>query len=748
MTEIDNIGRYQIDQHIGSGAMADVYKATDTEIHRVVAIKILKESQLSEDCNQNLFLNEVKAAGRLIHPNIVTVHDVGVYENKPFIVMEYVEGETLSSRLEREDDFSLLDVINICSQLVSALAYAHESGVVHRDVKPDNILCSPCGTTVKLADFGVAYRADKGSDEVTDFNTLLGTPRYMSPEQALGDELDGRSDLFSFGSILYELLSGQKAFNSSTVTGVISQITSESPELLNKFPSEVPKGIQHILTKLLEKEPSKRPQSGQEVLEVLTWEKEALLAEQEPKKRYIPFYVKWTLITGAIIGSILAVCLSFVLKLQADALTEYSVDSGTALAKFIATESAIPVLGEDWITLESLIDEAAKRDTFESLIVMDHAGQVRVATDPGLVGKVISNAPSGEILSEQSQLLVERIIDERGDTFFNFTTPILFKNTAVGSIRLSLQQNSLEELKNVTAGSVLLVGLVMLVAVVILLFISGRLFAKQLQILNKAMAAFISGSLNRRISHTRKDEIGELFQRFNQLADEVQSLITETKQTPVKVADSSELEVEVQPHGQVNQPNFLKGVDLGTVTDPEATVVVVNDDAEANVDQTTDGREMVMGDGQEGDFVEDDMDKTSVFNEETPEENLDKTATYQEGSELNPDQTTDGRVSAFDLKSKDHKSTENDQAEVQSNEGKSERVQESNPISSAVNYDEDDADRTVIFIPPKAVENEDDEDKTAIFSVPSTSRVDKPENTEINSGGYERTDSDKQSSKE
>lgn len=746
MTEIDNIGRYQIDQHIGSGAMADVYKATDTEIHRVVAIKILKESQLSEDCNQNLFLNEVKAAGRLIHPNIVTVHDVGVYENKPFIVMEYVEGETLSSRLEREDDFSLLDVINICSQLVSALAYAHESGVVHRDVKPDNILCSPCGTTVKLADFGVAYRADKGSDEVTDFNTLLGTPRYMSPEQALGDELDGRSDLFSFGSILYELLSGQKAFNSSTVTGVISQITSESPELLNKFPSEVPKGIQHILTKLLEKEPSKRPQSGHEVLEVLTWEKEALLAEQEPKKRYIPFYVKWTLITGAIIGSILAVCLSFVLKLQADALTEYSVDSGTALAKFIATESAIPVLGEDWITLESLIDEAAKRDTFESLIVMDHAGQVRVATDPGLVGKVISNAPSGEVLSEQSQLLVERIVDERGDTFFNFTTPILFKNTAVGSIRLSLQQNSLEELKKVTAGSVLLVGLVMLVAVVILLFISGRLFAKQLQILNKAMAAFISGSLNRRISHTRKDEIGELFQRFNQLADEVQSLITETKQTPVKVADSSEL--EVQPHGQVNQPDFLKGVDLGTVTDPEATVVVVNDDAEANVDQTTDGREMVMGDGQKGDFVEDDMDKTSVFNEGTPEENLDKTAIYQEGSELNPDQTADGRVSAFDLKSKDHKSTENDQAEVQSDEDKSERVQESNPLSSSANYDEDDADRTVIFIPPKAVENEGDEDKTAIFSVPSASRVDKPENTENNSGGYERTDSDKQSSKE
>ncbi|OMH39185.1 serine/threonine-protein kinase [Motiliproteus sp. MSK22-1] len=522
-SKLSDIGRYRIEGELGSGAMADVYRAYDTEIHRVVAIKVLKEANRQDDEYYSRFLTEAKAAGILTHPHIVTVYDVGVFEDKPYIVMELVEGETLSKRLEKGEKFSIREIIDIFRQLTDALYYAHQNGIVHRDIKPDNILFSSDGGAVKLADFGTAHREGGQDAEKTQIGMLLGTPRYMSPEQAAGERLDGRSDLFSLGVVLYELLTGEKAFKSPTVATLIVQITSEQPELLNKLPAEVPRGVKHLLSRLLEKDPAKRPPSGKEVIDVLNWELEALIAEQDRKQqKFLPLYVKWTLMIGTIITVILALCLTVVLSLQTDALTEYAVDSGSSLAKFIATESAIPVLGEDWITLESLVNDASKRNTFQSLLVMDHEGVVRAATDPKMIGQPQPISESAQIVRRQQQLEVSSELLADGDIVFNFSTPILFKNTEVGSISLGLHQAALEQIKQVTAGLVLMVGLVIVVSVVVLLFIFGRVYVGQLRVLRRAMQDFKSGSLDRRISSRRKDEIGELFQLYNGMADLIQ----------------------------------------------------------------------------------------------------------------------------------------------------------------------------------------------------------------------------------
>ncbi|OMH39186.1 serine/threonine-protein kinase [Motiliproteus sp. MSK22-1] len=518
-----DIGRYRVECLLGSGAMADVYRAYDTKIHRVVAIKILQEANCNDSEYYHRFLKEANAAGILSHPNIVTVYDVGVHQDRPYIVMELMEGETLGQMLGKGRNFTIEHILDIFMQLTAALEYAHQNGIVHRDIKPDNILFSPDGETVKLTDFGIAHCEDNHYSEKTQFGMLLGTPRYMSPEQAAGEQLDGRSDLFSLGVILYELLTGEKAFKSPTITGLIVQVTSHPPELIDKLSSDVPRGVRHILRRLLEKDPAKRPSSGREVVDVLRWETEALVAQRAREQhKYVPLYVKWTLMISAILSVIMAVSLYAVLRIQSDALTEYAVDSGVSLAKFIATESSIPVLGEDWITLETLIAEAGERNTFESLAVADHKGIVRVATDLNMIGLPLAVPEMVEVVQRQKQLEVTKETLESGATVFNFTTPILFNDTAVGHIRLGLQQSALEEIKSLTLGMVFLVGLVILASVLVLLFFIGRLFAGQLRILQNAMKDFKEGSVDRRISNTRRDEIGELFHMYNNMADQIQ----------------------------------------------------------------------------------------------------------------------------------------------------------------------------------------------------------------------------------
>ena len=261
MTEPEKIGKYLIQGVLGKGAMGVVYKAFDPHIERVVAIKTVRKDLVDPDLAVQVmarFQNEAKAAGRLLHPNIVSVYEYGEDALNAFIAMEYVEGTGLREYLNRKESFDLGQIAAIVSQLLLALDFAHERGVVHRDVKPANLILTSDGA-LKVADFGIA-RID--TSNLTNAGMVMGTPSYMSPEQCQGKEVDRRSDLFSAGVVLYELLTSVKPFSGS-IEAIAFKICYEDP----RPPSEVSKlavspALDAIVAAALSKDPVARFQNA------------------------------------------------------------------------------------------------------------------------------------------------------------------------------------------------------------------------------------------------------------------------------------------------------------------------------------------------------------------------------------------------------------------------------------------------------------------------------------------------------
>ncbi len=218
--------RYTIEREIGSGGMATVYLAQDLKHEREVAVKVL-DPDLAQTLGAERFLREIKTAANLTHPHILPLHDSGEADGFLFYVMPYVKGESLRARLTKEKQLPVEDAVQITREIADALAYAHEEGVIHRDVKPANIMLE-AGHAV-LADFGVAQAVAEAKDErLTRTGASLGTPAYMSPEQATGErDLDGRSDQYALGCVLFEMLSGETPFTGPTPAAILARQISE-----------------------------------------------------------------------------------------------------------------------------------------------------------------------------------------------------------------------------------------------------------------------------------------------------------------------------------------------------------------------------------------------------------------------------------------------------------------------------------------------------------------------------------------
>jgi len=248
-----SVGRYRIVRFLGAGAMGEVYLAEDPQIDRQLAIKTVRligRPQEIDDRKKRL-LREARAAGRLLHPNIVTLFDAGEAEGLLYLAFELVEGVDLAGRLDSGSRLSLRDVLRIARQSAEALDYAHSQGIVHRDIKPSNILLDRAGK-VKIADFGIAKMAGQ-STELTMAGSVMGSPQYLSPEQIKGEDLDGRSDIFSLGVVIYEVLSGKRPFQGDTITSLVYQILHKELPPISELRA-VPPRLESLLRRMMAKD--------------------------------------------------------------------------------------------------------------------------------------------------------------------------------------------------------------------------------------------------------------------------------------------------------------------------------------------------------------------------------------------------------------------------------------------------------------------------------------------------------------
>ena len=301
------LGHYRITEKLGEGGMGVVYKARDTHLDRFVAIKTLPAERVSDPDRKRRFIQEAKAASGLNHPNIITIHDIDQAESIDFIAMEYVSGKTLDHLIPRKG-MRLSLALEYAVQISDALARAHSAGIIHRDLKPSNVMVDEHGL-VKILDFGLAKLTEASGPEAetatesTEKGTIRGTAAYMSPEQAEGKQVDARSDIFSFGSMLYEMLTGQLAFGGDTKASTIAALLKEEPKPITEVLDGLPREVERVIARCLRKEPERRFQSISDVkVELLELNEELASPQEAGQPRHRMRNILWAAIPTLVVA--------------------------------------------------------------------------------------------------------------------------------------------------------------------------------------------------------------------------------------------------------------------------------------------------------------------------------------------------------------------------------------------------------------------------------------------------------------
>lgn len=275
---LGRIGNYELICVVGRGGMGTVYKAHDELLHRTVALKMMSPELAVSDTPRQRFIREARAAAQVTHENVVTIHSVDESRPIPFLTMQYVEGVSLQDRM-KDPSLDVDEIVRIGREIAAGLQAAHARGLVHRDVKPANILLESPGGRVKITDFGLARAVDDAT--LSQSGAVIGTPLYMAPEQARGEALDHRADLFSLGTVLYAMCAGGSPFRAGNTLAVLKRVCDDQPPSLRTLNAAIPQWLETIIVRLMAKDPSQRFSSAQEVIDRLT-AKSAVDAQTAP----------------------------------------------------------------------------------------------------------------------------------------------------------------------------------------------------------------------------------------------------------------------------------------------------------------------------------------------------------------------------------------------------------------------------------------------------------------------------------
>ena len=510
--------------------MAVVYAGFDPGIEREVAIKCLHQEVAADPGYRRRFLAEARAAGHLTHPHIVTIFDAGEADDgRAYIAMERLAGETLASRVARKGFPPLPVIIELAGELAAALDYAHAHGVVHHDIKPENIMLADGWQHAKINDFGIAECRASRDDPSAPRTEIGGTPAYMAPEHLRGEPTDARSDLFSLGVVLYWLVVGKLpwAETHGARRMLLERQRLPRPSIQPRDPS-TPSILVDIVHTLLAPDAATRYQRGGEVVGDLQMARREYerLHEKPLANRIISLRLRWTGVLGAVLSLTLLLGLAAIHAKQNAAITGLALDFGSSLGRMVASESAEDLLLGDRAATRALVEDMARNQQIHYLAIADRYGEVIASTQPEQVGHrlpalVGQPAPmqAGDVKSYRGHLADSA----NQDDMLVFDVPVRYQVATVGELRLGVSDAPLRAARKTTLWVIVAVLLATLAAVVGAAWWMSRRLLALLDVLNDALLRVARGDFRYRIRLVRRDELGRLFAVFNLMNSALQS---------------------------------------------------------------------------------------------------------------------------------------------------------------------------------------------------------------------------------
>lgn len=516
---MERIGRYEIVRELGRGSMAIVYEGFDGRIDRNLAIKVLRSQHAADVNSRQRFLREARAAGGLSHPNIVTIFDVGLAESKPYLVMELLSGGTLEQWItsERHDQLDIARILEIALQLARALDYAHTQGVIHRDIKPANIHYDPNTGQVKMMDFGIAAIQKPGVASLEE-SRISGTPTHLAPELLKGALPDERSDIYSLGIVLYELLSGQLPFTAQDLPALLQQVARHETRPLKPTRADTPRELIDLTLRMMAADPEQRPASARQVAEeleeIIEGRRKGLLHSIRHKS------ASWRApaLIIALISGVLLFGLLQIYRSQVQTMAEVTYGFGEALVSLVAQETAEPLILDDATALSLLVSDFSVNPEVRHLHIIDNNGLVVASTNPFLRGQ-----PAPEVTGESIELERDGVrLASTDDHLLIFSAPIRFQARRVGEVQLAIDGAGLERAARNTLLMLMMVFAAATVAMVVGVWWLMRRLQVGVQRVAWALKRLERGQYEFRLEDEGPQELHPVMREFNRLAVRLQ----------------------------------------------------------------------------------------------------------------------------------------------------------------------------------------------------------------------------------